>query len=406
MEDTVPRLATKTTGTARRSARDAVVARTPEQIRALREDWLFLRRRYGTSTPNAAPDFFVRVYRVLGDHITPHVAVFRDGELPYAMIVGRISRNVVNCRFGYVRVHSPRLWCLDIVYGGLITDGQPSSRRVVAEYLQSVLCNRTVELLRVHDLNVEHELTAELMRSLSSHATVVCERDVRWRLNLLDPATGKRILHHSSKTRSTLRRKDKKLVRAFGNAVDLRTVRDSCDVGEFIHVAGSITAKTYQAALTVGVRETQRWRTILDALAGEGCLRGFVLRGKGEPIAYLVGAVFCKQFTLLATGFVPVHRNVSPGSVLMWRVLDALASEGIVTVDFGSGDVAYKRLLGTDMQEEVTLNLYGRGWRPVIAGQQQRAVMLISRFAMRVAGSLGVVGKVKKKWRRWLEPPS
>lgn len=406
MTANVPGVATKDAATRRRSMRDAVAATTSEEIAALREDWLILRSRYGTATPDADPDFFLDIYHALDEEVRPHVVVFRDDTAPYALIVGRLARKPITSRVGYFKVPSPHLQCLEIVYGGLITDGKPCSRTAVAGYLETLLSERAVDVLSVHHLNVDHPLAEVLAQGLTSHRRVVCLRDLHWSLNLLDPATGERLMRHSRKTRSTFRRKDRKLVREFGTCVALRVFRYPSEAGEFVKYAGSITSETYQNALNTGVQDTERWRMIVQALADTGRFRGYLLYGRDEPIAYVVGAVFNQSFTLFATGFLPAYCQLSPGSVLLVRVLDGLASDGVTTFDFGFGDAEYKRLHGSRCWEEVTVRLYASGWRSALASHMERAAMVGSRFAARVARSTGMLRRLKRGWRGRLERTS
>lgn len=399
----MPGLSTKTAGVHRRTELDAVVATTVEEISALREDWLFVRRSYGRPTPDTDPYYFLKIYRALGDRVLPHVVVFREGNKACALIVGRIVREPVTCRFGYVGVRSPRLRCLHIVYGGLITDSESSSRRAVVEYLDNLLCGQAIELVTVDHLDVEHECMAALTRELGSQVGVVSHRDVHWFLDLLDPATRKRRQHQSGRTRRKFENRDRRFVRYFNQRVELKQVRRCEDVSDFIRCASQITSQTYQAALGSGVLDIPRWRSIISAMAERGHLRGYLLTGEDQPIAYLVGAVFNQQFALFATAFLPAYRHLSPGSVLIWRVLDALASDGIVTFDFGFGDGEYKRLHATECREESTLHLYASGLRPTLACRMEKIALVASRLAKRAAASMGVLQRLRRNWRKRLE---
>ena len=107
------------------------------------------------------------------------------------------------------------------------------------------------------------------------------------------------------------------------------------------------------------MQDTERWRTILGALSETGQFRGYVLLGNDEPIAYLVGSLLGHRFGLVSTCFQPVYRNLSPGTVLLNRSFEALASENVSIFDFGSLYADYKRLHATRTLREKTVHVYG-----------------------------------------------
>ena len=47
----------------------------------------------------------------------------------------------------------------------------------------------------------------------------------------------------------------------------------------------------------------------------------------------------------------------------MNRVLTSLTEEGVNIVNLGFGDASYKRLHATQMEEDLSLQVYGRGFR-------------------------------------------
>ncbi len=382
---------------------ERIVATTAHELASLRDDWLYLRNQHRCAAPDSDPDFFLRVLSDLGGESRPHVVIFYRAGKPCCGILGRYARVRIVSKLGYVRFKSPRLRTLTVVYGGFLSDGSPSSHGAIHEYCQGLLREGIVDALIFHHLGMDDEVANALIQNLRRKINVVSHHEVRWVLDLIDPQTQERIVVNSSKTRSTFRRKDRKFVEHFGGAVELRRFQDSAEVDEFIRIADQVTARTYQAALATGVQDTERWRTVLTALAEGNHFRGYVLSGGKEPIAYIAGSVLQQQFTLFATGFLPAYRKLSPGTVLLNRCFDTLASNGVVLFDFGSLFAAYKRLHATRTLEERTVHVYGVGWRAIVARCIEQTTLSAYTWLKKAAASLGVLDGIKRRWRRRLE---
>jgi ribosomal protein S18 acetylase RimI-like enzyme len=383
-----------------RGSRDAVVATTEDAARALRSRWLEFRGRFGQLTPDADPDFFLGIYRELGEGISPHVAWFSDARGPYALLVGRTLRASVAARIGYVPLPTPPLQRLELVYGGIVTDGSAGAGEAVQEYLRSLLLG-PIELIDIHYLDSEHELLPALCGGLLGRPRVTVRREPHHFLALVDPATGERRKQHSRKTRSKFRRRDLVLVEHFGGEVELRTFTDASQTDAFLAQCDRITARSYQAAIGSGVRQVSRWKTIIETLARQGRLRGYVLAARGEPIAYVLGSLFGSRFTLTATAFDPEHRSLSAGQVLLNRVIDELAAERVAVMDLGFGDAEYKRMHATETREEATLHLYGRSAAAAAAFRAEWLALGANAAARRMLG--GWLRVVKRGWRKRLE---
>lgn len=381
---------------------ERIVATTAHEFASLRDDWLYLRNQHRCAGPDSDPEFFLRVLSDLGEESRPHLVIFYRAGKPCCGILGRYARERIVSKLGYVRFKSPRLRTLTVVYGGFLSDGSPISHAAVHKYCQGLLREGTVDVLIFHHLGMDNEVANALVQSLRRKINVVSHHEVRWILDLVDPKTQERIVVNSSKTRSTFRRKDRKFVAHFSGAVEVRRFQNSAEVDEFIRLADQVTARTYQAALATGVQDTKRWRTVLTALAEGNHFRGYVLTGGKEPIAYIAGSVLQQQFTLFATCFLPAYRKLSPGTVLLNRCFDTLASDGVVLFDFGSLFAEYKRLHATRTLEERTVHVYGVGWRAIVARCIEQTTLSASTLLKKTAVSLGVLDAIKRRWRRRL----
>jgi CelD/BcsL family acetyltransferase involved in cellulose biosynthesis len=228
---------------------------------------------------------------------------------------------------------------------------------------------------------------------------------VRWSARLLDRASGERVDNHSSKTRWTFRKLDRKCVEAFDGDVELETATAVDHVDAFIADSLGIIRNTYQAALPIGVKDNPEYRELLREMAEAGALRGYLLRGGGQPLAYVLGDRWGTTFSLWATAFLPDHRRLSPGIVTLRRVMDSLASEGVAVFDFGWGEAEYKKKLGDHRADETDYSLYAKRVVPMLAFAAQRGTKLARARLNQLARRLGVRDRVRAARRRLMTRP-
>ena len=379
------------------------VATCREDITRIREDWWRFLEQQGEVTLDVMPEFFLAALEWLEGAPKPYVVVFRHESGPRGLIVGRTRTRRLTARLGYLTVRTPALRSLEVVYGGLVTDGSEESRTAILDHLSDVLVNGRIEHVSVHHLPSGHPLYQYLAAGFEGTKSGPSKGETHWYRALVDPPTGELKEPHSGKNRRRHGRYDRSLIRHFDGDVDVEEITEVGGVDRFLQRAAAITQRSYQNALGVGIQDSDLWRRTLVRLAELGFLRAYLLVARKQPIAYEFAAAYGKRCTLIAQGFLPEHWKVKPGNFLLRRVFERLAAEGVQSVDFGFGDAWHKRLYGTHSRDEVTFTLFGNGGRPALA----RWVLLATeRVSALVAQSLrrgGVFGRIKNAWRRKLE---
>jgi hypothetical protein len=372
----------------------AIRARTGDLL----QEWSALRRELGVASRFNDPAGFLR--GVAGHHGQPVVLFVRDvATQPVSVVVGTIEEDPIVHRIGYLRIRTPRLRTLRIPETGILCARDPAAAGSVARVLGELLHASAIDHLAIHNLEAENPLAGPLDAFAKRGIGLVCVPRVHRRTRLLDAATGERLVHHSSKTRSTLRRKSRKLDEAFGGKVDLVRVERADQVDGFIRDATSIIRQTYQAALGIGVKETPAYRQLLIDTASDGALCGYTLKTADVAIAYLVGDVHDKVFRLWATSFLPQYGALSPGIVLIFRALDEFAAQGIAVFDFGFGEADYKSMFGSELLHEFDWRVYSRSLRGRTAFLSDRVTGSCDALARRLLRSRNLVARVKKFWR-------
>ncbi len=153
----------------------------------------------------------------------------------------------------------------------------------------------------------------------------------------------------SSKTRSTLGRKRRRLTEECGGTLDVREYRSPAELDLFLQSALPLSRLTYQARLLdAGLPETPEARAQMMHLAGDGRLRAYLLFAGDRPISYLYLPIDRGVITYAFLGYDPEFAALSPGTVLQLEALERLFGEGGHRYfDFTEGEGAHKQLFGT-----------------------------------------------------------
>lgn len=167
----------------------------------------------------------------------------------------------------------------------------------------------------------------------------------------------------SAKSRSTLKRKVRRLAERSGGALDLRQYRSPAEVDDFHRHARAVSATTYQerlldAGLPGGAEALDRMRW----LAERDLMRGWVLFVDGRPASYLYAPAEGDTLLYSHLGYDPAYAELSPGTVLQFEAMRQLMEEGrFALFDFTEGEGQHKLQFGTGTVECVDLLLLRPG---------------------------------------------
>lgn len=158
------------------------------------------------------------------------------------------------------------------------------------------------------------------------------------------------LANFSSKTRSTLKRKRRKLEEVAAGTLEIVSFRTPDEMACFFDEAVPLSRKTYQARLLdAGLPEAVRVREEGLKLAAQDKLRAFLLRINGRAIAYLYLPVEGRTLKYAYLGYDPGYAQYSPGTVLQLCALEYLFAERRFSYfDFTEGEGTHKAQFGTD----------------------------------------------------------
>jgi CelD/BcsL family acetyltransferase involved in cellulose biosynthesis len=158
--------------------------------------------------------------------------------------------------------------------------------------------------------------------------------------------------HFSAKTRSTLRRKQRKLSQEAAledsGAAEIHEYRSPAEIAEFMDLVVPLSRRTYQArTLDAGLPEDDASRADMMALAAQDNLRCFLLYFRGVPISYLCLPIEGNTVVYAFLGYDEDYRRLSPGTVLQMYALERLFAENRYRYfDFTEGDGPHKAMFG------------------------------------------------------------
>ena len=174
----------------------------------------------------------------------------------------------------------------------------------------------------------------------------------------------------SAKSRSTLKRKVRKLAERSGGTLDVRCYRSAEDAGTFYRHARAVSVLTYQERLLrAGLPEGEAALTAMREQAARGAMRGWILFLDNLPAAYLYAPADGATLIYAHLGYDPQFADLSPGSVLQFEAMRELMEEARFRLfDFTEGEGQHKRLFSTGSVECVDLLLLKRTPANLLAG--------------------------------------
>jgi hypothetical protein len=200
----------------------------------------------------------------------------------------------------------------------------------------------------------------------------------------------------SAKTRYNLRREAQKL----DHSVTCFAEKESVPV--FLEKAHEVSKRSWQTKrLGVRIRNTLEERSFFEFLASQGALRSYVLEQNGRPLAFEVGVQWRGCFVLEEAGYDSSYSSHSPGTVLLFRILqDLIARDTPRLVDFGFGDGEYKRIFGNWQTASGPVLLMRGSFRPLLAMWIDRLGRKASRAFRAASKRLRILPALRRVYRR------
>jgi len=166
----------------------------------------------------------------------------------------------------------------------------------------------------------------------------------------------------SKKLRHELERKNRKMEKE--GIVDLRCFDKPGELDELFRVIEEVENDSWKfkagTAIISSDAEQGYYKSVFQYYSGFSAAKAYVLYHKDSPLTYVLGVEFEGKYYALKTSFKESGSSLSPGTVLFFRVLKKLNSDGvkISRVELLGGDARWKSELCTDSASYCTYVLY------------------------------------------------
>jgi CelD/BcsL family acetyltransferase involved in cellulose biosynthesis len=205
----------------------------------------------------------------------------------------------------------------------------------------------------------------------------------------------------SSKSRYNLKRSVRALLERNPQGVlDIASTPDAME--GFLREAAAISETTYQSRLLQsGLKYEENFLKRMREQAAAGNARGYLLRDQGRAIAFAWCSGGGARLTYDVIGYCEDAAAASPGSVLLYLIIEDLFRLGRFQVfDFGVGDAPYKHMFATHVDEFLDAYLFPPTFRNRILVHSHwrldRASSAVGAFLERI----GLKTKVRRLLRR------
>lgn len=153
----------------------------------------------------------------------------------------------------------------------------------------------------------------------------------------------------SKKSRGNLQRTVKKFTLRSNEREPLQEFRSPSEICAFREFAVAISRASYKSGLGLGFQEGENFARQLEVDAAAGRVRGYVLMSDDQPAAYAFCRIDHDVIVYKHIGYAESFAHQSPGTALLYLILQRLFDEGeFRLLDFdGTEYYAYKEFFAT-----------------------------------------------------------
>jgi hypothetical protein len=374
------------------------IARSLAEVEALRGSW--------SAWPghrDSDIDFYIMIVQSYSEVLRPHViALYRGGE-PEAIMVGRLEKKRLHFKVGYLHPFRPWARCLTFVYGAIHGNASSENTRILLEEAINSLKRDEADLAMLEFVPLDsplYQLALKVPGRLSRDSFPAAqEHDV-----MIVPESIDEVYRNmSSDRRIETRRRVRKLQTHPAGEPKVVCYRLVSELDRLFRDAEEIAKKTYHRGLGVGFADRVDVRTRLELAAQKGWLRAHLLYIGDRPVAFWIGMLYNGTFVSEYMGYDPEFRRLSPGMVLIMRVIEGFCGQAggdtVKELDFGLGHAEYKGALCSKNWLEAPLYIFG----PTPKGLQLKAMRSTTRAADACARRVLILTKflprLKRAWR-------
>ena len=383
---------------------ETIVARSIEEIEAIRPIWEQMQRDELHPALNADIDNYLSVVGSIKDLVQPYVMIISRNNEPKAMVIGRLEKQVIPCNVGYTSIINITLRCLTVVYRGILGRPNTETCSVLIKELMQVLGRGQADVLLFNHLPID----TEIHNLINSATSLFCRdhfpaRHLHWKSSL--PGSYEEFLHSLSKnTRHNIRRYQNRLVRKYGDRLKVKCFTEDSQIDQLFKDTVEVAEKTYQHGLGSTFVDDASTRNRVKLFVDRKSLAAYVLYIDDKPCAFWNGARYGKTFFTWTTGYDPSFHNDRLGLVLLIRLFEALCKDqNVDQIDFGFGDAQYKQNLCNISWTEATIYIFAPRLHPIVVNALRNSTTAVGLALKYILNKFSAVGWIKRRWRNLLQ---
>jgi CelD/BcsL family acetyltransferase involved in cellulose biosynthesis len=376
------------------------VARTEEEVEALRPLWSLLPRR----SVQTDIDHLLTFVRLSPQVLRPHVVMLERDGVPAALLVARLEHRPVVARLAPGVRLSARMRVLTVLQEGFLGRVDELAD-VILESLDRSLEGEDVDLVRLRMLPVGSRLhSAARARAPALTQRRFVSPMTRWSAEV--PATLDEYLAARSKERrKSVRRHMRRLEQAFGPDLEVRFFRTRDELERLFADSAHVHRTTYQHRIRVGFSDDELQRGLTALAMDRGWFLGAVLYLGGQPVAFQHGHLYAGRYDATATAFDPAYADFRPGTYVLMKLIEELCADPDARrLSLGLGDAEYKQGFSDSSRSEEDVAVFSRRPRTLAVHTVQTVALAGNAVARSALGHGRRLPRLRKRWRARLTP--
>jgi hypothetical protein len=371
------------------------ILKTRAEIEGIREFW-----HACNPGRDADLDFYLFFVDLRSEVRRPHVVVLYDGDVPKALLAGRLEDARMSIKFGYLNLPAPTMQLLQFVHGGWLGDTSNANAELLIRSVLHSLKTGEADGAVLHYADISSPLfrCAKVLPRWYCSDHAVSPQIHRFR-DFSDKAEGV-LANLPTKQRYNLRSRARKLTQDFPNT-RIERISEVDELDRLVANAESVVSKSYQRGLGVGFSATPFVRSRLEFEARKGWLRAYILYLDGQPCAFWIGSLRNRVFVSDYLAFDPAYAKYGPGLYLIVQATNELLQDpsgaAVERIDFGIGDASYKARFSNRERQEAVICMFAPAARAVAINALRSGVGTANDAAKKAMGPLA--DRIKRLWR-------
>lgn len=200
----------------------------------------------------------------------------------------------------------------------------------------------------------------------------------------------------SGRRRSVLTRHVRKFTEFSGGSLEFRVFTRPEEMPEFVKIAATLSQGSYKAKIGATFEDLSITPEELAAAAARDGIRGYVLYCGGKAVAYY----FCREqegnLLYVHSAYDPLHAKLSPGTVLLWLILESLfAEQRFEYFDFLWGYYPYKEAFARTSLRVACVFSFRGGARNRALVLTHLTLLTLTKWMRAVTARLRMAGPVR-----------